>query len=107
MPHHYSGGKGSPVLPTTALPPEPSAIDPQAQAQDNTDVIDGLIRDLNEVRDRLSAMMAEDFKEMQRPTPIGERRTSVEEMDRAVEREKLSGRERQLSAAICEQRGGI
>jgi hypothetical protein len=82
-------------------------VDPQVHDQDNTDVLDGLIRDLNEVRDRLSAMMGEDFKAMQRPTPIGERRTSVEEMDRAVERRKLNERECQLSAAISEQRGGI
>lgn len=106
MPHHYGRG-GSAVTPTTALPPEPQVVDPQATANDNTDVIDGLIRDLNEVRDRQSTFMAEDYKEMQRPTVLGERRTSVEEMDRAVERRKLDERERQLSAAITEQRGGI
>jgi hypothetical protein len=105
MPHHYGGG--SAVTPTTALPPEPQVLDPQAQANDNTDVLDGLIRDLNGVRDRLSAMMADDFKAMQCPTPIGDRRTSVEEMDRAAESRKLHERERQLSAAITEQRGGI
>jgi hypothetical protein len=106
MPHHYGRGSSA-VTPTTALPPEPQAVDPQATANDNTDVLDGLIRDLNEVRDRLSAMMADDFKAMQSPTPIGDRRTSVEEMDRAVEREKLKERECQLSAAITEQRGGL
>lgn len=106
MPHHY-GGSGTPVVPTTGLPPEPTVIDPQATAQDNTEVLDGLIRDLNEVRDRLSAMMGEDFKAMQTPTPIGMQRTSVEEMDRASERRRLSEREDQLSAAISEHRGGI
>lgn len=106
MPHHYS--KGSPgVTPTVALPPEPQVVDPQARANDNTDVLDGLIRDLNEVRDRQSVLFAEDYKARQSPTPIGERRTSVEEMDRRLEREKLDERERQLSAAITEQRGGI
>lgn len=106
MPHHYGSG-GSTVTPTTALPPEPQVVDPQATANDNTDIIDGLVRDLNGVRDRLSAMFAEDFKARQSPTPIGERRTSVEEMDRADEHRKLHELERQLSAAITEQRGGI
>lgn len=105
MPHHYGGG--SAVVPTAGLPPEPAEVDPQVHDQDNTDVIDGLVRDLNEVRDRLSAMMGEDFKAMQCPTPIGDRRTSVEEMDRASERSRLREREDYLSAAITEHRGGI
>lgn len=106
MPHHYGDG-GSAVVPTAGLPPEPAVVDPQVHDQDNTDVIDGLINDLNAVRDELSAMMGEDFKAMQCPAPVGDRRTSTEEMDRTKKRRELLKRESQISAAITEQRGGI
>ncbi len=98
----------NPATPTTALPPT-IQTDPQADEKVNTDVLDGLIRDLNIVRERLSAIMGEEFGEMRgtsrQPMAPTRSQMSVASLDREAERKQLSLRERQLLAAIREQRG--
>jgi hypothetical protein len=98
--------QGSPSTPVAGLPPAPATADPQAHDKDNTDILDGLLRDLNEVRARISALMAEDFPEMRKG--VFERPPlTVKELDRRDENVKLRERERQLMSMIREQRGGL
>lgn len=97
---------GSPSTPVAGLPPAPVTADPQAHDKDNTDILDGLLRDLNEVRARISALMAEDFKEAK--CGVFDRRPlTMAELDRRDENVKLRERERQLMSMIREQRGGL
>ena len=100
MPETASSG----VTPTSGVPTEPPSPDAQAHANDNTENRDNLLRDLNEVREQLSALMGQDFADMRSPVPLGGRLSETpERMERVQKQSQLHEREHQISKALKEQ----
>ncbi len=100
MPETASSG----VTPTSGVPAEPPSPDAQAHANDNTETRDNLLKDLNEVREKLSALMGQDFADMRSPVPLGGRlQETPERMERTQQQAQLHEREHQISVALKEQ----
>lgn len=87
--------------------PVPEQADDARLAGENTDVVDGLVRDLNKVRAEQSKLWAEEFGRRNNAPTTPYSIMSTQELDRRDERRKLSDREDELMAAIREQRGGM
>lgn len=91
----------------TPLQPPPDAspsVDPQANANDTDEPVGNLMADLNDVREELSKIMAEDFNDFKGPQMIGGRvPMNRERLDREERRRLLQERERQIQAALREQ----
>lgn len=92
------------AVPLTGLPPEPKFTDPAAEAAVVTDPIQQIIDELNNIREELSRMMADDMKEMCKPCPItGQRRPlTIEERERDVKGNQLRQRESALMKELRE-----
>lgn len=100
MPETVSSG----VTPTSGVPAPPPSPDPQATANDNTEHRDSLLKDLNEVREKLSSIMAEDFRDFQGPQMVSGRLPETpERLEREQLRAQLHEREHQISKALKEQ----
>ncbi len=100
MPETASSG----VTPTSGVPTEPPSPDPQVHANDNTENRDNLFKDLNAVREELSALMGQDFADMRSPVPMGGRlQETPERMERVEKQAQLHEREHQISKALKEQ----
>ena len=100
---HQSGNPATPT--TTATPPEPPALDPEAKAAENTEMLDALIRDLNLVRAEQSKCLAETQKRNSGAVALARSPMSIEELDERVERQKLDDREEGIMTQIREMRG--
>lgn len=73
----------------------------------NDDIRKQKISELSQVRDDLSAIMAEDFKDFQGPRMVGPTlRMSPERLDRSGKRTDLQMRENRLMSELREQTGG-
>ncbi len=96
----------APVSPTKG-PDEgdPPVVDPAAEENVVTADLDHMIEHLNEIRQKQSALFADDFKMNQNPSVSTPHLLSKEELDRKKERRVLDDRENQLMALIREQRG--
>ncbi len=100
MPETTSPG----VTPTSGVPAETPSPDAQANANDNTETRDNLLKDLNAVREELSALMGRDFGDMRSPVPLGGRlQETPERMERVQKQAQLHEREHQIAVALKEQ----
>lgn len=89
------------VSPTKGVPAPNPTDDPSAK-EDNT-LQQNLIDELQNIRDELSSMMAEDAKQMRgQPAVITDRLpvASIAERDRRAKREKLEQREQQVQKEL-------
>ena len=73
----------------------------------NDDIRKQQLTDLNDVREQLSSIMAEDFKDFKGPRMVGQTlRQTPERIDRSSQRTDLQNREDRLMREIREQTGG-
>ncbi len=102
MPDDVAASSG--ITPLQPPPDDPPSVDPQANANDTDETVESLFADLNDVREELSTIMAEDFKDFQGPQMMGGRvPMNRERLDREDRRSLLQERERQISASLREQ----
>lgn len=78
---------------------------PQVPGEVNDDIRNQRVVELNEVREKLSKIMAADFKDFQQPQLVGTGHLvmTTERVDRAAERLPLQQREDVLMKEIREQ----
>ena len=78
---------------------------PHVPGEDNDDIRRQKISELNEVREKLSKIMAEDFKDFQQPQLVGSGHLvmTTERVDRAATPLPLQQREEVLMKEIREQ----
>ena len=102
MPDDVAASSG--ITPLQPPPDEPPSVDPQANANDTDEPVENLMADLNDVREELSKIMAEDAEDFKSPMMMGGRVPMTRErLDREKRRSLLQGRENQIQAAIREQ----
>ena len=102
MPDDVAASSG--ILPLQPPPEGEPSPDSQATEKNTDETVESLFADLNTIREDLSAIMADDFKDFQGPTMIGGRvPMNRDRLDREDRRSKLQERERLVQKAIREQ----
>lgn len=89
--------------PTKGVPTPNPTDDPAAKAAEDNTAQQLIIDELKEVREKLSAMLGEDMKEMRGIPAVMttvQSTPSIEERDRHDARHKLEGREAQLEKEL-------
>jgi len=96
-------GTSGAVLPTGRTADEQV---PPPQPYERNEYLDGLVRELNQIRADLSSMWADDMKVMGMK-PLDYNPFSLKEMDRQAHRNKMRQREAQVMSEIRDLRGGM
>ena len=102
MPDDVAASSGmTPLQPPVSASP---SSDTQALDKNTYETVDQAMADLNTVREELSAIMAEDFKDFEGPRMMGGRvPMNRARLEREERRRKLQERERLIQAFIREQ----
>ncbi len=81
---------------------------PHVPGEANDDIRQQKVTELGQVREDLSSIMAEDYKDFQGPQMVGSShlRMTTERIDRSAKRTDLQMRENRLMSELREQTGG-